>query len=64
MKSNVVGIAEIEDNFKLRAMVIYIVHQCGLISFLTSNYEMKYQKNILRFEDQCIISRINLCFTC
>ena len=36
MKSNVVGIAEIEDNFKLKAMVVYIVHLERLV------YQMRY----------------------
>ena len=34
MKSNVVGIAEIEDNFKLKTMVVYIVERLV--------YQMRY----------------------
>ena len=54
MKSNVVGIAKIEDNFELRSMVLFIffIYEESVISNEILN------KYIVRLEDQCNMRRI------
>ena len=57
MKSNDVGIAKIEDSFKLRSMVLFIlfIYEKNWLSVISNEILSNY---IVRLEDQCNMRRI------